>query len=154
MAKKKPTAKKKAAPKKKHPGGRPRLFKTPAQMQKAIQEYFDDCDNRIIEIHTEEGGTLGVNKPAPYTICGLALALGTTRQTLLNYETVYGGEFFDTLKKAKTKVEQYAENHLYEGKNPTGAIFNLKCNYQWVDKQVVEHEGTVNISFDKEDETL
>ena len=30
--------------------------------------------------------------------------------------------------------QQYAEESLFIGKNPTGAIFNLKNNYEWKDK--------------------
>ena len=58
---------------KKHPGGRPRKFGTPEEMQIVIDKYFED-------------------NPKP-TICGLALALGfAQRKSLLNYEG-YGEEF-------------------------------------------------------------
>ena len=56
----------------KHPGGRPRKYSTPEEMQIVIDQYFDDHQ-----------------KP---TICGLALALGfAQRKSLLNYEG-YGKE--------------------------------------------------------------
>ena len=37
----------------------------------------------------------------------------------------------------------YAENSLYSGKNVVGAIFNLKNNYNWKDKNETEltHKG-------------
>ena len=134
--------------------GRPRKFKSAKQMQEAIDAYFEACDNRIVEIHTEEGGVIGINKPEPYTTCGLCLALDITRETLLRYENEFEPEFYDTIKKAKMRVQQYAETYLFEGKHTTGAIFNLKCNHKWQDKEVVEHQGTVNLHFDKDDANL
>jgi len=79
----------------------------------------------------------------PYTITGLALFLDTNRQTLLNYEE---GEYlpddmpdetkqelFDTIKKAKAKIEHFTEQRLFEP-SPVGTIFNLKNNYAWKDR--------------------
>lgn len=96
-----------------------------------------------------------MSKQIPYTITGLALALDTTRETLLDYEdgdrdiepdnTSDDGEelpkFSDTIKKAKLKIHNYAENRLFEN-NPTGTIFNLKNNYGWKDK--TETDVTTN----------
>lgn len=91
-------------------------FTTPEELQEKVDAYFNQCDE------TKE----------PYTITGLALALDTTRETLLDYEgkDVYS----DTIKKAKQRCHNYAEKYLYTGKNVTGAIFNLKNNYGWKDK--------------------
>jgi hypothetical protein len=39
--------------------------------------------------------------------------------------------YSDTVKRAKLKCENYAEMHLFNGKNGVvGAIFNLKNNYK------------------------
>lgn len=86
-------------------------------MQLMIDDYFLGCD--------ETG--------EPYTITGLALALDTSRETLLDYEVK--DQFSDTIKKAKLKCQNYTERFLYNGKNATGAIFSLKNNYGWRDKQ-------------------
>ena len=101
-------------------GGRPMKFKTPKEIEDKANEYFKKCD--IDE--------------KPYTITGLAIALDTDRQTLINYEN--RDEFFDTIKKVKQKVENYAEERLFTGNNTAGVIFNLKNNYGWVDKQEVD----------------
>lgn len=98
------------------PGGRPLKFTSLTELQEAIDQYFTDAKE---------------NKE-PYTITGLALALDTSRETLLDYEAKE--EFSDTIKRAKLKCHNYAENFLYTGKNATGAIFNLKNNYGWRDK--------------------
>jgi len=113
------------------PAGRPPKFESREQLQSLIDAYFDSCwetykDNKRVQIR-------------PYTITGLANALDTTRETLLDYEDKE--EFSDTIKKAKCKVEQYVEEYLFVGRNTAGAIFNLKNNYsRWKDK--VEQELT------------
>lgn len=65
-----------------------------------------------------------------YSITGLALALDTTRQTLVNYENK--DEFIDTIKKAKLRVENQYEIALQK-QGRSGDIFALK-NFDWKDK--------------------
>lgn len=142
-----------------NPVGRPPKFSNVLELQKLIDEYFAWCEphpeivtewvrpkKKIIEkkkgkdveievtdydepmyTHEIERLTLGV----PYTINGLALFLDTTRETLNQYEDK--PEFTDTIKRAKTKIENQLELSLY-GNNVTGIIFNLKNNYGWKDK--------------------
>ena len=43
--------------------------------------------------------------------------------------------FFDIIKKAKLRVEEYLEKRLIKDSSCTGIIFNLKNNYGWKDKQ-------------------
>jgi len=109
--------------------GQPMKYKTVGALKKAIDKYFDMC--------AKEG--------IPLTITGLAIALDfTSRQALINYEKTKGYEkFFDTVKKAKLMVQNYAETFLFTGKTVAGAIFNLKCNYGWEDKQIIEHSGKI-----------
>jgi hypothetical protein len=122
-------ATKQAKPKVKKPCGRPKKFSDVEILQKKITKYFKDCDKN----------------EDPYTICGLALALDTTRETLLDYENKYPG-YSDTIKKAKLICENYSEKKLFEGKNVVGVIFNLKNNYRWLDKQEVEHSGGLSLT--------
>jgi hypothetical protein len=103
------------------PAGRPLKFQSVEELQKKIDAYFAECEV----------------KEEPYTITGLALALGTYRQTLINYEGKE--EFMDAIKSAKTRVEQYAEKKLFSS-TPSGAIFALK-NFGWSDKIENEHTG-------------
>ncbi len=109
--------------------GRPMKFNSPQEIEKLADEYFKMCDE----------------KGKPYTITGLALALDTDRRTLLNYEEK--DDFFPTIKKIKQKVENYAEEKLFNGSNTAGVIFNLKNNYGWVDKQEVD--TNVNLSYEE-----
>lgn len=116
--------------------GAPRQYKNIEELQEKIDNYFDNCDNL----------------EKPYTITGLAMALDLTRQGLINYEE--REEFVDTIKKAKQKVLNQLEENLISGKGSTpGIIFNLKNNYNWVDKQEikadVEQEITINIDIEE-----
>lgn len=97
------------------PRGRPLKFQSVEELQTKIDAFFAECE-------AEE---------EPLTITGLALALGTSRQCLINYEDK--PEYFDAVKTAKDRVENYAEKRLFTG-TPTGPIFALK-NFGWTDEQ-------------------
>lgn len=111
--------------------GRPLKFKTVQELQQAIDGYFEEIKNSLY-INAD-----GVPIYEPLTITGLALALDTTRKTLMEYEEK--DEFSNTIKKAKTRIENYAEKRIFST-NPTGAIFALK-NYGWRDKVESETYG-------------
>lgn len=112
--------------------GRPKKYNSVEEMQQLINDYFNYCDE---------------NKK-PYTVSGLANALDLTRQSLLNYEE--DDEFFDTIKRAKSKIEQFAEECLFVGSNTAGVIFNLKNNYNWKDKQEIEAEVNTDVTINIE----
>lgn len=118
-------------------GGRPLKYNNVEDMQIDIEQYFAECD---------ENGK-------PYTVSGLAYALGTTRRTLLDYQEK--NEFSHTIKEAKAKIERFNEEMLYSRDvSTTGVIFNLKNNYGWKDKQEIEAEVTnsVNINIELSDD--
>ena len=123
--------------------GRPPKFKTVPEMQSAIDEYFDYCDNRVIKVYSKSlEDVVEINKPEPYTIEGLCLALDMSRRALLDYEKK--DKFLHTIKKAKLKVQRSIVLHSLES-NPAGAIFNLKNNFGYKDKT----ETDVNVSVPK-----
>lgn len=95
--------------------GRPLKFQSIEELESLIDEYFE----------TDEG------KNTP-TVTGLALALDTTRKTLLDY-CERDDELSYPIKKAKARVERKLEISLY-GNNVTGLIFNLKNNFGWRDR--------------------
>lgn len=65
----------------------------------------------------------------PPTVAGLALFLGFADRSSL-YEYMGRAEFADTIKKAVTRMEAYAESALLVKDKPTGSIFWLK-NHGW-----------------------
>lgn len=118
----------------KNKGGRPLKIKTLEELQKKIDEYFEYCDNRLVQGYDNKTNEqFAYISPEPYTMSGLALSLGISRRTLINYKRRYG--FFPTIKKAKRKVEADMERRLLDRNTFTpGLIFALKNNYQWKDK--------------------
>jgi len=101
--------------------GRPLKFESIEVLQPLIDKYFEDT------------------KKDEWTITGLALALNTSRETLINYQE--REQFFDTIKKAKDMVEHSYEVDLKK-KGHSGSIFALK-NFDWSDKQQVEQKTTL-----------
>ena len=128
--------------------GRPATYKTVEEMQEVIDKYFEDCDGEYVVIDgcvvTDKNGYPIKTKPRPLTITGLALALGFSgRQALLNYEDK--PEFMDTIKRAKSRIEQYAEERLFDKDGVNGAKFNLSNNFKgWSEKQQID--SNVNLA--------
>ena len=139
--------------------GRPPMFETVEEMQEKIDAYFEECKGRIL---TDKDGDIVYDKYGmpiyvdvrPLTVTGLALALGfNSRQTLLNYQAKPA--FVDTITRAKAKVEQYAEERLYDKDGANGAKFSLANNFEgWKEKQHIEADvdSTVTINIELSDD--
>jgi hypothetical protein len=90
--------------------GRPPKYKEPEDLQIKIDEYLNDTANP--------------------TITGLVLHCGfADRHSFYEYEKK--PEFSYTIKKARTRMEQWYESNLFE--NTAGSIFALK-NFGWRDR--------------------
>lgn len=129
-----------------NPFGRPHMFQSVDELEQRIKDYFDSCwEHHHVAIKDKDSGNilqwvpqfdqngqpLMKLKERP-TITGLALALGTNRKTLLEYEN-RNNEFSDLIRAAKTLVEYYYEKGTAEGDvHPAMGIFALK-NFEWTD---------------------
>lgn len=112
--------------------GRPLKFKSVEELQAKIDAYFAACDSHTSSYVLKTGEMIQIPDPKPYTITGLAIALDTTRETLLDYGE--REEFSDAIRKAKLKCQNCAEESLWKPKIATGVIFNLVNNYGWKNK--------------------
>lgn len=101
--------------------GRPRIIETPEEFERRALEYFARCDA----------------DDEPYTVTGLALALGfSDRQSLNDYQA--RPEFSAVVKWARLVVESSYEKSLATGRvRPAGPIFVMK-NLGWRDKSPEE----------------
>ena len=90
------------------------LFKNPEEFEKRANAYFDEC----------------FENAEPVTVTGLALYLGTSRETLMEYQK--RDAFTDAVKRAKQRVELEYEKRLIKRGN-AGDIFALK-QFGWRDK--------------------
>ena len=136
--------------------GRPPKYKSVEEIQKKIDEYFKECEGKVL---TYPDGSPVLDKyeqpiiygAKPLTITGLALALGfNSRQALLNYQGKK--EFHDTITRAKAIVEQYAESRLFDKDGANGAKFSLANNFDgWKEKREIEadvkNDVTINIEL-------
>lgn len=136
--------------------GAPPKYKSVKEMQKAIDKYFEDCKGEVL---TDADGNVMYDKygcpivvgSRPLTVTGLALALGfASRQALLNYQAKE--EFNDTITRAKTRIEQYAEERLFDKDGANGAKFSLANNFSgWAEKQQIDanvsNDVTINIEL-------
>lgn len=91
-------------------GGRPRLYKTPAEFDARVDEYYRACIENPLE---------------PMTITGLALFMRfSSIQTLYNYEKYDG--FLESVRRARTLIAYGYEKKLH-GPHSAGAKFALSC---------------------------
>ena len=122
-------------------GGRPLKFSTPQELQIKVDEYFSGCDRTILRQKYDKEGNITETIYRPYTITGLAVALGVERETILTYGERDG--FSDIIKEAKRKCQNtYEENALTGAYNPAFAIFAVKNHFGWKDKTEVEQSNT------------
>ena len=121
-----------------NPVGRPPKFKSAAEIQEKIDEYFNSCKGEPLMVDgvpflDKNGFPVLINERPP-TVTGLALALGFhSRQSLLNYQAKK--EFMDTITRAKMRVEEYCETRLFDRDGQRGAEFNLRYNFRWAQEE-------------------
>ncbi len=100
--------------------GRPRKFKSPAQLQRAVDKYFKKTGWTTRTVLTADGkNTKQIDHYEPATISGLAVHLGTDRHTINNYKTRYEPEFFPIIAACRALCDQNIEQGALVGKlNP------------------------------------
>lgn len=116
-------------------GGRPPKYKNKEEIEGLINKYFEKCegvpflDDKGIPLVNTKGYILYKIPPKPPTVTGLALALGfSTRLSLLHYQGKK--EFVNTITRAKSYIEEYAERRLFDRDGVQGAKFSLLNNFK------------------------
>ncbi|WMI81833.1 terminase small subunit [Anaerotignum sp. MB30-C6] len=120
--------------------GRPPKYKCKEEINGLIEAYFEECegipwlDEEGKPLQTDKGFIIYKKQPKPPTVTGLALALGfNSRMSLLNYQAKK--EFMDTITRAKSYIEEYAERRLFDRDGVNGAKFSLINNFKgWSDR--------------------
>jgi hypothetical protein len=144
---------------KKNKVGRPPLYQDYNKLNKAIDEYFESLFRPVIVFNKKDKTNEVLINPKtnepymeqfkPATINGLVRALGfRSRQSLLDYSEK-DDNFMDAIMRAKQRVEEYAEERLYDKDGCNGAKFTLINNFGWKERQEVEYTGDINITTDK-----
>lgn len=146
-----------------HAGGRPRIYKTPAALQRKVGAYFDAISvRRKLTEWVPTGEVTNKGKPilmerdildregepiwalhyiVPPRITALCLYLGISRRTWENYaadEEHYPG-FREIIEDARLRIEDYlAQESLTRDKGLQGVLFNLQANYGWRERRELE----------------
>jgi len=121
----------------KNKAGRPAIYKRVTELQKKIDEYFKTgVKKRTVFVGSGKNKTT-VDIEFP-TITGLTLYLGFSDRHSF-YDLEKKKEFSHTIKRARTRIEQYYEENLM-GPYSTGAIFALK-NFDWKDTKELSGPG-------------
>ena len=105
-------------------------FNSPDEMAERIDEYFNSRQaTRTIKGRDANGNLLEWEETyyRPPTMAGLALSLGITRQTLINYAE--RDEFLPVLTRAKHQVAEWVEEALFTREGSNGARFALEVNH-------------------------
>ena len=129
--------------------GRPPRYKTRGEMEAKIEAYFKGCEGEPARdpgngslILNKWGEVVYINQHPP-TVTGLALALGfRSRQALLNYQYRNAG-FNEALEIAKARIQQYAEERLYDRDGCRGAQFTLQNNFKGWDGERRDGGGDI-----------
>lgn len=123
-----------------------RKFKSPEHLQTLVNEYFASCNGVLYNPKTgtpftDKDGHAVIGQIRPYTIGGLALHLDITPNRLRDYANgMYDDLGFDInemeqfsviLQRARTRIEAYAEERLYDKEGQFGAKFVLDCGFGW-----------------------
>lgn len=128
-------------------------WRSPKQLQALVDEYFDSCYGPVRNPKTggfyeNEDGTLTIGQIKPFTISGLALYTHIETQTLREYkketidslgwptDTDYDGpQYSEIMLEAVKRVENYAEERLYDRDGFGGGRFVLNAAFKWTEKK-------------------
>lgn len=133
-----------------HAGGRPPKFRSVQAMEEMIDAYFEGCKGEVLRDAEDEPvinkwGEVVMVGARPPTMTGLALALGfADRSSLLDYQGK--PQFEAVIRRARSRIEQYTEERLFDRDGSAGARFSLQNNFRgWRDNRdvsITAAEGT------------
>lgn len=106
-------------------------FTDPEALEERIEEYFQSRVRKR-KIYPRDGDPYEEEYQVPPTMAGLALALDTTRQTLLAYgrgDEPRDPAFVPIIARAKMRIAEFAEEALYVREASNGAKFALEVNH-------------------------
>lgn len=127
-----------------------RRFESPEHLESLCNEYFASCDGVLYNHKTgqpylDKQGFPLVGQIKPYTISGLALYLDIATETLKKYEKGIMDsigfepherlEYSKVVRRARQKIEAYAEYRLYDKDGYNGARFVLDNAFNWISQR-------------------
>lgn len=118
-------------------------FSSPEVLQKEVDDYFMSCYAPVIDkngriVRDDDGEIVKIQK-RPFTVSGLAYHIGVGTMTLNRYcdgrmddlgEEDENMLFSVILKRAKQRIESFAEESLYNRDSQAGARFVLDTHFR------------------------
>ena len=127
--------------------GRPRKHEAAEALQKDFDKYFKECDKgeMVEKWDPKKNEVVKFKRKIPYTVIGLILSAGyADRQSFQDLED--NPIFSFTIKKARARIEHSKNMGLLSGEYVTaGAIFDLKNNHKWTDKNELAVTGNLKV---------
>lgn len=120
-------------------------FNSPEKLQDLVNQYFESCYSFMYDkegnIKYDRYGEPIRYQARPFTVSGLAYAIGVSTATLNRYcsgifdaecdDDSDVGSYKSILVRAKQKIESYAEARLYDKEGSFGAKFVLDSSFGW-----------------------
>lgn len=127
--------------------GKKPLFSSPEQLQAEVDQYFESCYGPLIdwkknELVYDKNGEIVQVQVEPFTVAGLAYHIGVPTETLDKITWGWYDDLDDTtdedklysaiLKRAKQRINLYAEKRLYDREGVVGAKFVLDHHFKMI----------------------
>lgn len=128
------------------------LWRSPEQLKGMIDGYFDSCFGPVRNpkggFYENPDGSLVIGQIKPFTVSGLCLYCHMATKQLFTYsraqldalgkptdEDYVGPQYSDLLIEAKRKIQNYAEERLYDRDGFNGGRFVLDTAFKWVSQR-------------------
>jgi len=121
---------------------------SPEEVAIGAEEYFKKCDNtkwfknEAIKSGDRAGEIIQIPVSTPYTIRGLCVHLGITRQTFLNYDK--DKKFFEVCTRIRDKIETNQVEGAVNGSYNASIVARL---VGLADKPQVEQSGSIDVNI-------
>lgn len=99
------------------PRGRPRKYPNAEMLENHIDDYIDVCEQNEMMV----------------SMVGFANYAGMDKATLTRWGTNKTHDLSQPVKRLKQMCEEYLINRAALQNNPTGSIFLLKCNHNYIE---------------------
>lgn len=127
--------------------GKKPAFSSPQQLQAEVDQYFESCYGPLIdwkknELVYDKNGEIVKVQVEPFTVAGLAYYIGVPTEVLDKITWGWFDDLDDTtdedelcsaiLKRAKQRINLYAEKRLYDREGVVGAKFVLDHHFRMI----------------------
>lgn len=139
--------------------GKKPSFPSPQQLQAEIDQYFESCYGPLIdwkknELVYDKNGDIVKVQVEPFTVAGLAYYIGIPTEVLDRITWGWFDDLDDTtdddelcsaiLKRAKQKINLYAEKRLYDRDGVVGAKFVLDHHFRMIGQKEAAEIAAMN----------